>query len=77
MNPKIRDWVVLIVFGIAGSFYMFLPAKMVKSLGLTLGLRHNDHVMIGIIALILAVAALYGIVIRSIENSSALKKKKK
>ncbi len=77
MNPKLRDWMVLAIFGISGSFYMFTPAKTVKNLGLTLGVRHNDHVMIGIIALILAVVALYGIVVRNIDTSTTVKKKKK
>ena len=49
-----------IIFGIIGSLYTFGKYKFIKlTLGIGLGLRHNDHVMIGIISLCVGVVALY------------------
>ena len=62
MNTKTKFSIAVIVFGIIGSVFMFTPYKILKNtLNLGFGLRHNDHVMIGTIALIVAVISLYKI----------------
>ncbi len=49
-----------IIFGLIGSLYTFGKYKFIKlTLGIGLGLRHNDHVMIGILSLCVGVVALY------------------
>ena len=62
MKQKTKFSVSAIVFGVIGSVFMFTPYKILKNtLHLGFGLRHNDHVMIGTIALIVAVISLYKI----------------
>jgi len=49
-----------IVFSIIGIIYTFLPYKLLtKTLNLGFNLRHNDHIMIGTIALTIAVTSIY------------------
>ena len=63
MKTKTKFLISAIVFGVVGLVYTFTPYKTLKNiLNLGFGLRHNDHVMIGTIALIIAVASLYKII---------------
>ena len=63
MNQKTKFSISAIVFGAIGSIFMFTPYKILKNaLHLGFGLRHNDHVMIGTIGLIIAIVSLYKIV---------------
>ncbi|MBI2139740.1 hypothetical protein HYU14_02360 [Candidatus Woesearchaeota archaeon] len=66
MKMKILQWAVILILAALAFVYLTLPYKTVKNiLGIGLGLRHNDHVMIGTIALIIAVVGVYrGIVKR-------------
>ena len=62
MSTKIKFALSAIIFGAIGALFTFTSYKTLKnSLGLGFGLRHNDHVMIGIIALIIAIVSLYRI----------------
>ncbi|HLD33332.1 MAG TPA: hypothetical protein VJB66_01305 [Candidatus Nanoarchaeia archaeon] len=62
MNKKL---ITAIVLGIVGIVFTFTPYKMLtRTLHLGLGLRHNDHIMIGIIALTIAVVAVYALINR-------------
>ena len=62
MKQKIKFIISTIVFGAFGALYTFTPYKILKNiLNLGFGLRHNDHVMIGTIALIIAVVSFYKI----------------
>ena len=62
MKQKTKFLITAIVFGAIGSLYTFTPYKTLKNiLNLGFGLRHNDHVMIGTIALIIAVVSFYKI----------------
>jgi|ETNmetMinimDraft_2_1059921.scaffolds.fasta_scaffold68537_2 hypothetical protein len=57
---KYKFLLVGIIFGLIGSLYTFGKYKFIKlTLGIGLGLRHNDHVMMGIISLCVGVVALY------------------
>ena len=63
INTKTKFSISAVAFGIVGSVFMFTPYKILKNvLHLGLGLRHNDHVMIGTIALIVGVVSLYRII---------------
>lgn len=63
MNQKTKFVVSAVISGIIGAIYTFTPYKTLKNvLNIGLGLRHNDHVMIGIIALIIAVVSFYRII---------------
>ena len=63
MNQKTKFAVSTVIFGIIGAIYTFTPYKTLKNvLNLGFGLRHNDHVMIGIIALVTAVVSFYKII---------------
>ena len=63
MSAKNKFVVSIVIFGIIGSLYIFTPYKILKNtLNIGLGLRHNDHVMIGTLALIIAVVSLYKII---------------
>ena len=63
MSAKNKFVVSIIIFGVIGSLYTFTPYKILKNiLNLGFGLRHNDHVMIGTLALIIAVVSLYKII---------------
>ena len=60
MKEKTKLLAVVIFFGIFGSIFMFTPYKILKNtLMLGFGLRHNDHVMIGTIALITSIVSVY------------------
>ena len=60
MNPRTKFIVAAAVFGIIGVFYTFAEYRFVKyTLHLGFGLRHNDHVMLGSVALIVAAVSLY------------------
>ncbi len=48
-----------IILSIIGVIYTFLNYKTIKILKIGFGLRHNDHVMIGIIALTIAIVSFY------------------
>ncbi len=62
MKTKIKYLIASIIFGVVGILYTFTPYKKIKGvLGIGFGLRHNDHVIIGTIALIIAVVSLYKI----------------
>ena len=52
----------IIVFGTIGAVYTFTPYKTIKKIGIGFGLRHNDHVMISTVSLIIAVVSLYAII---------------
>ena len=63
MKQKTKFSISAIVFGLIGSVFMFTPYKILKNtLNLGFGLRHNDHVMVGTIALIIAIISLYKII---------------
>ena len=63
MNTKAKFLISAIVFGIIGSIFMFTPYKILKNtLHLGFGLRHNEHVMIGTICLIIAIVSFYRII---------------
>ena len=63
MKEKTKFLISALFFGIIGSVYLFTPYKTLKNiLKLGFGLRHNDHVMVGTIALIIAVVSLYKVV---------------
>ena len=67
MTAKIKSktgfLISFVVFGIIGAVYTFVPYKILKNvLNLGFGLRHNDHVMAGTIAIIIAVVSLYRII---------------
>ena len=63
MKQKTKFLLSFIIFGIIGSILTFTPYKILKNtLNLGFGLRHNDHVMIGTIALIVAVVSLYKVI---------------
>ena len=63
MSAKTKFSISAIVFGIIGSVFMFTPYKILKNvLHLGFGLRHNDHVMIGTLGLIIAIVSLYKII---------------
>ena len=63
MNQKTKFAVSTVIFGIIGAIYTFTPYKTLKNvLNLGFGLRHNDQVMIGIIALVTAVVSFYKII---------------
>lgn len=65
MNNK-KFLASFIIFGAAGALYTFTPYKTIKNvLGIGFGLRHNDHVMIGTIALIIGVVSLYAFIRRN------------
>ncbi len=60
MKTEIKFLISSISFSIIGGVYIFTPYKTLKNvLGIGFGLRHNDHVMIGAIALIIAIVSLY------------------
>ena len=60
MNKKL---IAAVVLGIVGVVFTFVPYRtLTKTMHLGFGLRHNDHVMIGIIALTIAVVAVYALV---------------
>ncbi|HLD33684.1 MAG TPA: hypothetical protein VJB66_03085 [Candidatus Nanoarchaeia archaeon] len=60
MNKKLP---LAIILGIVGIAYTFTPYKLLtKTLKIGFGLRHNDHVMIGIVALTIAVVAVYALI---------------
>lgn len=60
MKQKTKFLISSFVFGLIGAVYTFTPYKTLKNVfKLGFGLRHNDHVMIGTIALIIAVVSLY------------------
>ena len=60
MNEKTKFLVSFIIFVLIGALYTFAPYKTIKNiLGIGFGLRHNDHVMIGTIALIIGIVSLY------------------
>ncbi|MBI5391517.1 hypothetical protein HZB00_00790 [Candidatus Woesearchaeota archaeon] len=58
MNKKV---IAVIIYGIMGSFYAFVDPRTIVKLGLGLGIRHNDRVLIGIILLIIAVSLIYSL----------------
>ena len=63
MKQKSKYLLSLVVFGAIGAVYTFTPYKTLKNvLGIGFGIRHNDHVMIGTISLIIAVVSLYKII---------------
>ena len=63
MKEKTKFLISALFFGIIGSVYIFTPYKVLKNmLKLGFGLRHNDQVMVGTIALIIAVVSLYKVV---------------
>lgn len=60
MRTKTKFLLTSIVTGVIGAVYTFADYKVLKNtLKLGFGLRHNDHVMIGIIGLTVAVVSLY------------------
>ncbi|MBI2138980.1 hypothetical protein HYU13_05290 [Candidatus Woesearchaeota archaeon] len=60
MKRKVLQWIVILILAAIAFVYLTLPYKTVKNiLGIGLGLRHNDHVMIGTVALIIAVVGIY------------------
>ena len=62
MKPRAKFIISAIAFGAIGALYTFTPYKTMKNiLNLGFGLRHNDHVMIGITALIIAIVSFYKI----------------
>ncbi len=62
MNTRLKFIVAAAVFGIIGVFYTFGEYRFVKyTLHLGFGLRHNDHVMLGSVALIVAAVSFYAI----------------
>ena len=62
MKQKTKFIISAIVFGAIGALYTFTPYKILKNiLNLGFGLRHNDYVMIGIIALVIGVVSFYKI----------------
>ena len=62
MNKKL---IAAIILGVVGGVFTFTPYKILtRTLHLGFGLRHNDHIMIGIIALTIAVVAVYALVNR-------------
>ncbi|MBI4154552.1 hypothetical protein HY498_00500 [Candidatus Woesearchaeota archaeon] len=56
--PK-KEWFIGIIALIIGSFYHFVPNNTLRNYGLTLGLGHNAHVLIGSIFLIIAFVSFY------------------
>ncbi len=63
MKAQYKFALSALIFGIIGSIFTFVPYKTLKNvLNLGFGLRHNDHVMIGIIALIIAIVSFYRII---------------
>lgn len=63
MKQKTKYLLSFIVFGAIGAVYTFIPYKTLKNvLGIGFGIRHNDHVMIGTLSLIIAVVSLYAII---------------
>ena len=78
MKTKIKFAISAVIFGAIGSFYLFVPYKIVKTIPMlalpikprhlpdgTLTwniLRHNDHVMIGTIGLVIAIVSVYAII---------------
>lgn len=67
-------WILGIVTLISGSFFHFISNNSLRAWGLTLGLRHNDHVIIGSILLIIAFVCLYRIVLNRISSGEHQKK---
>ena len=57
---KIFFLITSIILGVIGIIYTFLNYKTIKFiLKIGLGLNHNDHVMIGIVTLIIALVSFY------------------
>lgn len=56
-----RALLALIIGGSLAILYIFLPPKLVISMGLGI-LRHNDRVMIGTIGLIIAFVSAYSLI---------------
>lgn len=58
---------LVIVIGVltlvSGSFFHFVPNNSLRAWGLTMGLQHNDHVIIGSVLLIIAFTCVYKIVL--------------
>ena len=60
---KTKFALLFVIFGIIGSIYTFIPYKTINDVfSIGLGLRHNTHVLIGAIALIVAIASLYKVI---------------
>ncbi len=58
MNSKTKFFLLAIITGITGIIYTFFDYKFLKnSLKLSLGLQHNSHIMLGTLALIIAIVA--------------------
>ncbi|HSU72422.1 MAG TPA: hypothetical protein VLJ21_01070 [Candidatus Binatia bacterium] len=57
---KAGVWAVVAAFffGIVGSILTFVPPQNLVQIGLGFG-RHNDRVLIGVLALIIAVVCVY------------------
>ena len=65
MNTQTKFLIASVITGAVGALYTFGSYNLVKkTLKLGFGLRHNDHVMIGTLALTIAAAALYTYVMR-------------
>jgi len=58
------EWIIGFIALVFGGFFHFVPNNVLRSWGLTLGLGHNDHVIIGSVLLIGAFVCFYRIVVR-------------
>lgn len=58
MNKAVWSVIVAFVSGIAGSILTFVPPQVIRSWGLDFG-RHDDRVLIGVLAIIVCVVAVY------------------
>lgn len=63
MNKK--KFLIIAVLGLVlGSLFLFPTKKFLKENNLLLGLRYNDHVLVGTLAFILSIIAFYKLTIR-------------
>jgi hypothetical protein len=63
MDELKKSLIIAAVAGVVGGFYTFVPPKTIKALSLTLGLGHNERVLLGIIGLIVLTVKFYKIVL--------------
>lgn len=63
-NSLKKEWVIGLITLLFGSFFHFVPNNSLRAWGLTLGLQHNDHVIIGSVLLIVAFVCLYRILVK-------------
>ena len=68
MSTRTKFLITSIIAGALGALYTFGSYNLIKkTLNISFGLRHNDHVMIGTLAITIAAASLYTFFMRKKE----------